>query len=399
MFTAMGSGTPSTAGVVPAALRVGSTPSSVVFARLRAAGPVTRDRLADHPDLSTATVNRQLHALVDAGLIVERPDLVDGGGIGRPKVPLALNRDGLAVAAMHIGARRTLLAIADLSGRTLHSHAVLTPIGDADEAIGELAEALRELVGRFSGRRFLWAGVAVGGNVDEMSGTVDHPVRGWRGAAVGAIVHDALGLPVSVCEHVQAMAAAELVLGALGGDEVRGRTSIYWYARETVGMALTVDGQVQVPNSGAGTVAHIPVCAPLFASPQSPGPTVGLQRVIGTTVLGEAVWRAGFDDDGPDAARLRGQLVDERARALGEAIATIADVLNPDAVIVAGDAFADHPRGLAPVQAAFDAARHLPQRLELTPTRFGLGVQEAAAVVVALSVIYADPIGSLIGRA
>ena len=51
------------------------------------------------------------------------------------------------------------------------------------------------------------------------------------------------------------------------------------------------------------------------------------------------------------------------------------------------------------MQAAFDAARHLPQRLELTPTRFGLGVQEAAAVVVALSVIYADPIGSLIGRA
>mgnify|MGYP000514639625 CR=1 FL=1 len=50
MFTAMGSGTPSTAGVVPAALRVGSTPASVVFARLRAAGPVTRDRLADHPE-------------------------------------------------------------------------------------------------------------------------------------------------------------------------------------------------------------------------------------------------------------------------------------------------------------------------------------------------------------
>lgn len=96
--------------------------------------------------------------------------------------------------------------------------------------------------------------------------------------------------------------------------------------------------------------------------PQAPGPAVGL-RVIGTTVLGEAVRRAGFDDDGPDATRLRGQLVDERARALGEAIATIADVLNPDAI--ARDAFADHPRGLAPVQAAFDAARHLPHRLEL----------------------------------
>ncbi len=376
--------------MVPAALRVGRSPAAVVLALVRSAGPVTRDRLALHSDLSTATVNRQVHALAGAELIVERPDLVDGGGIGRPKVPLTLNHEGLAVAAMHIGARRTLLAIADLAGRTLHSHAVLTPDGDPVEVIGILADALAELISRFSGRRFLWAGVAVGGDVDETTGAVDHPVLGWRGAPVGAMVNQALGLPVSVCEHVQAMAAAELVLAPPVGGAVPGRSSIYWYARETVGMALTVDGHVQVPRTGAGTVAHVPVRAPLFG-PSGIGPsgigTVGLQQVIGTSALRGAMRRSG--------SAAESSLVEERARALGEAIATIADVLNPDTVIVAGDAFANHPRGLAPVQAAFDAARHLPHRLELTPTRFGLGVQEAAAVVVALSVIYADPIGSV----
>ncbi|QKT06201.1 ROK family protein [Gordonia sp. X0973] len=374
------------AGVVPAALRVGTSPAAVVFARVRNGSPVTRDRLAESSDLSTATVNRQVHALLEAGLVVERPDLVDGGGIGRPKVPLTLNHDGLAVAAMHIGARRTLLAIADLSGRTLYSHAVLTPAGDAEAAVGELAAALAELVARFSGRRFLWAGVAVGGDVDGTTGTVDHPVRGWRGAPVGAIVGAALRMPVSVCEHVQAMAAAELVLAPTATVAAKGRSSLYWYARETVGMALTVDGQVQVPTSGAGTVAHVPVCAPHFAV--EGGRVTGLQDVIGSAALARAARTTGV---ALDSSVLR----DERARALGEAIATISDVLNPDAVIVAGDAFADHPRGLAPVQAAFDAARHLPHRLELTPTQFGLGVQEAAAVVVALSVIYADPIDSL----
>ncbi len=383
---AMGEGV----AVVPAALRVGTSPAASVFARVRSAGPVTRDRLAENSGLSPATVNRQVNALVEAGLIVERPDLIDGGGIGRPKVPIALNHDGPAVAAMHIGARRTLLAVADLAGRTLHSHAVLTPTGAADEAVGELAAALGELVGRFAGRRFLWAGVAVGGDVDGATGTVDHPVRGWRQAPVGEIVYAALGVPVSVCEHVQAMAAAELVLATTEVDAAAARlSSVYWYARETVGMALTVDGLVQVPRTGAGTVAHVPVWAPGFAPPGATSPFVGLQQVIGTAALQAAEQRTG--------GAARSVLIDERARALGDAIATLADVLNPDAIIVAGDAFADHPHGLAPVQAAFDAARHLPRQLELRPTRFGIGVQEAAAVVVALSGIYADPLGALGG--
>ena len=65
---------------------------------------------------------------------------------------------------------------------------------------------------------------------------------------------------------------------------------------------------------------------------------------------------------------------------------------------MAGDAFAAHPHGLAPVQAAFDEATTLTWPLEIAPSRFGVRVQESAAVVVALSVIYADPIAAM-GRA
>ena len=116
------------------------------------------------PDLSAATVNRQLHALVDAGLIVRRPDLVDGGGIGRPKVPLALNRDGLAVAAMH---RCATNAARDC--RPLRANAAQSRGADAHRRLTGDRRACRgvaQVVSRFSGRRFLWAGVAVGGNVD-----------------------------------------------------------------------------------------------------------------------------------------------------------------------------------------------------------------------------------------
>ena len=47
------------------------------------------------------------------------------------------------------------------------------------------------------------------------------------------------------------------------------------------------------------------------------------------------------------------------------------------------------------VQAAFDEATTLTWPLEIAPSRFGVRVQESAAVVVALSVIYADPIAAM----
>ncbi|AZG46100.1 ROK family transcriptional regulator [Gordonia insulae] len=365
-------------GVVPAALQVGSLPAASVLQAIRVNGPVTRDHLSTATTLSPATINRQVTALSRLGLVVERPDLVDPGGIGRPKNPLTLDRDKLCVAGMHIGARRTLLAIADLGGRTLYSHAVRTPRDSAE--VGDLCIQLRELAARFSGRRLLWAGVASGGIVDAATGIIDHPVLGWQRVPVGKMVAAELGVPVSVCEHVQAMAAAELLLTY--PREFDG-TGLFFYARETVGMAMSIDGKVHMPLRGAGSIAHLPVVAPELA----PGGRARLQEVIGSSAARRAAQRLGVAENASVIA-------DERAEVLGATVALLRDVINPDAVVVAGDAFAAHPDGLAPVQAAFDAATNNRRPLEIAPSRFGIRVQESAAVVVALSVIYTDPVGA-----
>ena len=69
---------------------------------------------------------------------------------------------------------------------------------------------------------------------------------------------EALGLPVSVAAHVDAMAGAELLLG-LRRTSARASTSLYVYARETVGYALSIGGRVHTPSSGPGTIAALPV--------------------------------------------------------------------------------------------------------------------------------------------
>ncbi|WP_132992305.1 ROK family transcriptional regulator [Gordonia zhaorongruii] len=368
-------------GVVPARLRVGTGPTASVLHAIRTNGPATRDQIVVAVDLSPATVNRQVNALLEAKVIVERADLVDPGAIGRPKLPLTVDCDHYCVAGMHIGARRTALVIADLRGRTLYSHAIRTrdfSSSDPKAAIVRLCGQLRELADRFSGRRVLWGGAALGGAVDADTGVIDHPILHWQGQPLGAELAEALGVPVSVSEHVQAMAAAELILS---GAMVRGQSGLFFYARETVGMAMTFAGEVHQPQHGAGTIAGLTVTPGVLADE----PVAALQSVIGTAAMKAAGARLGVE---PDA----GIIADERARVLGNAVAAMRDVVNPDEVVVAGHAFAAHPHGLAPVQAAFDEATAIPRPLEITPTCFGAHVPEAAAIAVALSAVYADPL-------
>ncbi|WP_347954736.1 ROK family transcriptional regulator [Gordonia aichiensis] len=373
-------------GVVAAPLRFGTGPAAAVLGAVRVAAPATRDQLVADTGLSAATVNRQVNALLEAGLVTERPDLLGHSGVGRPKVPLTLDRDRFCVAGMHVGARRTALVIADIGGRTLYSHAIRTKelaATDASAAVDRLCELLAELAGRFSGRQVLWAGAALGGVVDDHTGVVDHPILNWDRQPLGQRLHEALGVRVSVSEHVQAMAAAELLMTS---TMERTGSSLFFYARETVGMALIIDGEVHQPAHGAGTIAGLPV-RPGVLDEQ---PVAGLQSVIGTAATKAAAARLGV-------AASAGVVADDRARVLGEAVAAMRDVLNPDEIVVAGDAFSAHAHGLEPVQAAFDATTLLPQPLEIVPTSFGVQVPDAAAIAVALSAVYADPLGVVCG--
>lgn len=375
-------------GVVPPCLRSGSGATAAVFEAIRTAGPITRDQVVALTGLSPATAGRQITALLDAGLADERPELTDGRGVGRPKIPLTLDRDRYCVAAMHVGAQRTTLAIADVSGRTLYSHAIATTEfagADPEVAIGRLCDQLRELADRFSGRRVLWGGAALGGRVDAATGVVDHPILGWHRQDLGPRLQFSLQVPVSIAEHVQAMAAAELLMS--GADRgAAGRTGLFFYARETVGMALTIDGQVHQPLSGAGSIAALPT-EPGVLSEDTVAP---LQSVIGSAAARAAAERLGSDEDA-------GVIFDARARVLGAAVAMLRDVINPDEIIVAGAAFSAHPRGLAPVQAAFDATTTLARPLEISPTRFGVHITETAGIAVALSALYTDPL-AVVGR-
>lgn len=391
--------------IVAPSLKVPDAAAASVFSAVRTRGPIARDAIAQLTQLSIATVNRQVTALLDAGILRERADLAVSGAIGRPRVPVEVNHEPYLTLGVHIGARTTSIVATDLLGRTLDVVETPTPSGPQSAALATLASSARRYLSRWHRRRPLWVGIAAGGVVDSATGYLDHPRLGWADAPVGPVLAEALGLPVSVASHVDAMAGAELLLGGRrSSPEAVGapaRTSLYVYARETVGYALSIDGRVHSPASGPGTIAGLPARSELL----------GGSGQLESTVSDEAVLNAArklriIPAEGPSstlATVLRAarqgndkavELLADRARVLGEAVALLRDLLNPDDLVLGGQAFTEYPEGMPVVEDAV-ARRSVLGPRDIRLTAFGNRVQEASAGIVSLGGLYADPIGAM----
>jgi predicted NBD/HSP70 family sugar kinase len=384
--------------VVAPSLHLSDAAAASVFRAVRLRGPIGRDVIAQATSLSIATVNRQVIALLDAGLLRERADLAVAGAIGRPRVPVEVNHEPFLTLGIHIGARTTSIVATDLFGRTLDAVETATPLSGHASALASLADGARRYLRRWHRRRPLWVGVAIGGAVDGATGHVDHPRLGWREAPVGPVLAEALGLPVSVATHVDAMAGAELLLG-MRRVTPNSSTSLYVYARETVGYALMIGGRVHSPASGPGTIATLPATSELLGGSGQLESTVSDEAVL-TAARRLRLLPAGRGGiaDLLKAARGGNQqakdLLAERARVLGEAVALLRDLLNPDDLVVGGQAFTEYPEGMAHVEAAFAARSVLPPR-DIRVTAFGNRVQEVGAGIVSLGGLYADPLGAM----
>jgi predicted NBD/HSP70 family sugar kinase len=216
------------------------------------------------------------------------------------------------------------------------------------------------------------------------------------------VLAETVGLPVSVASHVDAMAGAELLLGKRR-PATNTSTSLYVYARETVGYALMIGGRVHSPATGPGTIAGLPVSSELLGGSGLLESTVSDEAVLTAARRLRIAPAADSTRSGALTGLLRAArngnqqaaaLLAERARVLGEAVALLRDLLNPDDLVVGGQAFTEYPEGMTEVETAFAERSALPPRA-IRVTAFGNRVQEAGAGIVSLGGLYADPVAAM----
>ncbi|CAM3966454.1 ROK family transcriptional regulator [Tsukamurella ocularis] len=364
---------------------------------IRRGGLVLRDEIVRETQLSAATVNRQVTALIEAGLVRERADRAASGVVGRPRLPLEVDPNGPVALGIHIGFRVSTVTMHDVAGKVIGAIQIPTPeSGESGEVLSVIATSARRFLARWDGRTVLGAGVAIGGRVDDRGIVADHPRLGWKDVALGERLSGAIGLPVTVAPHVEAMAAAELHLSE--EYESQGST-LYFYGRETVGVALALHGAVHSPKSGPHTIGHLPTRNVELLDPKRTG---RLEDAVTDTAVVDAARAQKLPvrtiadlhklaDGGNETARA---IVAERGRVLGEAAALVADIFNPDRLILGGQAFTDHTAILPHVSAALKATSAEPGR-SVRVSGAGGRVQQQAAGAAALDGVYTDPLGAV----
>ncbi|WBB80667.1 ROK family transcriptional regulator [Micromonospora sp. WMMD882] len=337
---------------------VRATNRAVVLRHVRAHAPCSRADIATHTGLNKATVSSLVAELIEHRLLRETG--LTENRVGRPATMLVLDGEPYAALGMQISADELVVVAVDPAGVRLLTWRRAFPAlsaspADTTAAVVKLARrALARVTAQ--GRAALGLTVGVPGLVDT-AGTVPLAAAlGWRDVPFTAELRAALrepGFPVTVENEANLAVLAEQRHGGRSGAA----NIVHLTGGAGIGAGVLVDGRLLRGGRGfAGELGHLTL--------DPAGPTcrcgrrgclealVGLPAVV-RRLLPDAEADGAVTDFAPEIDRIRALAraddrptltgLTELGRHLGHGVAVLADLLNPEAVLVGG-----HFAALAP---------------------------------------------------
>lgn len=403
-LTGTGVGWPSVIG--PAnAVNSGRSNRALVLAEVQRRGAVSRAQLSRVTGLTPASITNVVRDLVELRLLTDtgRPVPRRRPGAGAPSTLIELDLGWHRVLAVHQGVSRIRLGACDLAGNLLKAEELPVVAGEAwSSTMVRIADGLQRLVAVQGWQPAQVRGVGVGavGLVDPMTGVVRAaPNLGWFDVPLRGYLEHALGLPVVVHNNVHAMAVGERRQGGLTEEN-----AIYVYVGTGIGSGIVAAGRVFGGAHGsAGEIGHLSVPGGLRCS-------CGKRGCLETVAAEPAVARrAGVKGPPKKAveAVVRGAVAGEpemrsvvewAGGALGNALAQVAEIIDPAAIVVngilveAGDLFLK-PLAERVIALTFAARGRL---IDIRPARFGRQAGLVGAGAIALEAFVHDPRSDLL---
>lgn len=395
----------------------GATSRGIVLDLIRSRGPISRVQLATATGFTQATISHVVRSLASDGLVVESGEREYTGG--KPRVMLTLAPRARFAVGVQLGADSTTYVVTDVTGTVvgrLHTRGVRT--GEPAESILAIAARIERLLAALDvdPSLVLGIGVATPGPLDLERGCIlrSPTMPAWVGFPLRERLAAATGLSVSLDNDATAAGVGEF----WGGDGASSVAHCTVFMGAGIGAGIIVGGTVyRGSSSNAGEIGQ------LRALRSEPGATIesvaapaavaaAARRAIASgratsMVLGEGDAFADFDVVAASATRgdpLALELIAESAEHIGDAVVTLADILDLDSVVLAGPSFSiAGPLYLRAVQRRVDAeffarelhgvrvqlshhvvdaaavgAATLVLQQQLSPRRFGIGAFAAA---------------------
>jgi predicted NBD/HSP70 family sugar kinase len=314
-----------------------------VFEALLHRSPISRADLAKVTGLSKQTMSEVIDAFEQQGLVhqVGRTS----GNVGRTAVLYELSPEGGHVLGIDLGARRLTVALADIAGRVL---------AEADEPTdGRGGAWVLDQIARLSDRlardnhthpsRIRSIVLATPGVVNPKSGAIEMApnITGLGHLNVVGLLGEKLGSPVVLENDINLALLGEIWHGC-----AQNVANVAFLALGTgVGLGLYVNGQlIRGENGAAGEIGYLPIGGdPLQAESRLQG---CLEYQVGATGVVRRYQEAGGGSE-VDSVRqvferaqagdpLAAGVVDETARLIGLAAATVIATVDPQLLVLGG---------------------------------------------------------------
>jgi glucokinase len=248
---------------------------------------------------------------------------------------------------------------------------VRVPTPSADSLVATVADIVNGFRSVLDVQR---VGLAVPGLVDDAAGISVRPVNlDWEGVAVGELVEERCGVPVTLMHDVRAAAVAEHRRGAGAGlDDL-----VYVALGTGIGAALISDGRLLVRHGYAGEIGHVDVghgepctcgargCLEAIASAGAISRRFAARS--GQQVAGAREVAAELAAGNEDAAAVWAEAV----AALAYAFAWVVSILAPERIVLGGGLSLAGPALIEPLDDALRSRLTIQSMPELRAAAFG----------------------------
>lgn len=310
------------------------------MSNLVSGGPTTQADIARNTGLSAATVSNIVKVLVDRGIVSTTPTTSSGR---RASLVSLSSTDGAVSVGVDFGRRHVRIIVATLDYHVVTEKTVEIPLGyTAAEALDIAANLLTSTLGQAGVKResVLGVGVGVPGPIDRRTGTVAKGaiLPEWVGVTV-QMIEESFELPVHLDNDANLGALAEATWGPHAGIP----NLVFVKVGTGIGAGLIINGQ---PFSGhvglTGEIGHTPIhehgllcrCGNRGCLETVASTTIMIEllsRTLDRPVRTADIVRLALDGD-ERAIRV----IEEAGFAVGRSIASIANLVNPQTIVIGG---------------------------------------------------------------
>ena len=329
--------------------------TSLVLNALRLHAPISRAELATITRLNRSTISNIVNILIGDGLVLELDTMESK--VGRPGIALALRPDGGAVIGVEIGVGFISVILTDFVANILWRESSEFSLEKPKIEIISEAEKLIDQAISFAEEKYLrllGIGLGVPGLVNVQKGELLFaPNLGWRNVPLRLMWNQRFHLPLYVENEANLGALGEYYFGV--GRDVD--NFIYLSSGVGLGGGVIINGKLFTGGRGfAGEIGHIQRdpqgelcgCGRQGCWETQVGPRAVLQRVkraieadSGSTLeyINGDLKNLTFDqvvDCALQGNQLCRSALEEVGRNLGTGIADLANIFNPQMVVIGG---------------------------------------------------------------